>query len=184
MPVFSKHMLCSGLLATLAGCAATDGTTLSSPSKPEAQVELNVTYRDARDDLFPTARGAHSGPVLLKEDVGGKHIHGPYLSIARKCDAAHTVCKLAVIKLQLTYTVSKSGPDWVLEGDLSSTISRSETASISGMTLTKTLPTDVSLIDDESTQPRHFHWVVRPGSRLELQGPAGAEFILEQRQAS
>ena len=71
------------------------------------------------------------------------------------------------------------GADWIMEGDMMSAITRSATVTTMETTISKSLPADIPLIDDESTAPKHFRWVVRPGTPLELDGPAGTHFRLE-----
>lgn len=166
------------LLPFLSSC----GTTHSGPAS-EAPTLL-ISHVDARDDMQLVPPTGGSGTVRLQDLPGAVHREGPYLSVGRKCNAARTVCKLGIVKVWLNYTSERVGTDWVITGELAATVSRSATVSAMGTSISRSIPPEVALIDDEPTQPQHFRWTARVGESIELQGPVGVKFRLERRDAN
>ncbi len=175
MTNISKFFLAS-LPIALAGCA------IKPSAPPEAPIVV-MSYVDARDELFPGRPTGTSGTVSMKDVPSGVVHREPHISVARKCNADHNVCKEGVVTVELKYTTRYIGSDWIMEGYLTSSIARTATLSMtvpgSSQSLTQSIPAEVQLIDDEPTVPKHFRWVVRPGTSLDLAGPAGTHFHAE-----
>jgi hypothetical protein len=81
--------------------------------------------------------------------------------------------------LGLEYTTQHVGSQWILEGDMTSTISRSDTVTMQNSSISQSLPAEVLLIDNEPIGARHFRWIAQRGQPLELAGPLGSRLRLE-----
>jgi hypothetical protein len=171
----SKFFLAS-LPIAIVGCAV-------KPSTPPEAPTVTMSYVDARDELLPGRPTGTTGTASVKETPSGAIHREPHISVARKCNADHSVCKEGVVTAELRYTTRYIGSDWIMEGDLTSAIARTATLSTttpgSSQSMTESIPDEVQLIDDEPTAPKHFRWVVRPGTSLDLDGPAGTHFHAE-----
>jgi hypothetical protein len=176
---FGGRALLVAIAAVVGGC-----TNPRPAAAPPDGARVKITYVGAHDvDVSKrpyesvSTRQLTDLPSVIRRD-------GPYLSIARKCNAQRTVCKLGVLKLGLEFTAQRVGGDWVLEGAMVSSISRSETVTLldspgQRATISETVPPDAQLINDEATGSQQFRWVVQRGEPLELAGPLGSKFRLE-----
>lgn len=147
----------------------------SNDSKSSFVVQLK--YEDAKDDLNDKLKTGSVGSLDLKSNPDQTHIAGPYLSVARTCNLNRTSCKLGVIKTGLTYTVVRKGNDWIIEGNMTTAISRSESAENGNMVFSRSIPDDVPLLDGAPIQKEHFRWNANIGANLELSGPGGVKFV-------
>lgn len=166
------------VLAMLGGCASVnDKQTVQTSGDSKSSLVVQLKYEDAKDDLNDKLKTGSVGSLDLKSDPNQTHLAGPYVSVARTCDLNRTSCKLGVIKTELKYTVVRKGNDWIIEGNMTTVMSRSESAENGNEVFSRSLPVDVPLLDGEPSQIRHFRWIANIEGDLELKGPGGVKFV-------
>ena len=162
----------------ISGCS----TTVQTKAQP---ISVLLSYESAKDDLAPTLRSSSSSQWPLVATGPNKRISGPYLSVARRCNSDRTSCGLGVVKTGLVYRVSKDGENFVLEGEMTTTVSRQDSVEyMGGTTISYAIPENTTLIVTP-VQQQKFRWVAKLGTSHEISHELGTKFtfsaLLESR---
>jgi hypothetical protein len=168
----------------IVGAVLISGCSTTIPTKAQP-ISVSLSYESATDDLAPTLRSSSSSQWPLVATGANRRISGPYLSVARRCNADRTSCGLGVVKTGLVYRVSKDGDNFVLEGEMTTTVSRQDLVEYMGeTTISYAIPANATLIAIPAQQQK-FRWVAKPGTSHEITHELGTKFtfraLLESR---